>query len=52
MGRRAQSPKRPPRQRLPMPLQRQWVKESRKREEERNLARRKIRPWQRPEEIE
>lgn len=52
MGRRQQNPKRPPRQRLPMPLQRAWIKKSAKAEEERRLARRKIRPWQRPGESE
>lgn len=41
-----------PRQRLPMPLQRPWVETSKKAEDERTRARRKIRPWQRPEETE
>jgi hypothetical protein len=50
MGRRFQNPKRPPRQRLPMPLQRPHVKENLKAEEERRRARRKLKPWERGEE--
>ena len=50
MGRRVTAKK--PRQRIPMPLQRPWVKKSGKREDERTKARRKLRPWQRPEETE
>ncbi len=46
MGRRLPDPKKP-RQRVPLPLQRPWVKRSRKAEEERTRARRKLRPWQR-----
>ena len=45
MGRRTPDPKRP-RQRLPMPLQRPWVKRSAKAEEARKRARRKLKPWQ------
>jgi hypothetical protein len=35
-----------------MPLQQPWIKKSRRAEEERTLARRKIKPWQRQEDSE